>query len=226
MGNLVAVTPITTAMVDAAYGATAAQLRPVDADPFKKGDFVVYPTHGVGKVDRVGSEEIAGHRLDFVYISFEENRMTLRVPISQARTAGLRKLASPAAMADVLRILSGKPRASRLMWAKRAQEFLAKINSGDLKALAEVVRDLHTSAGGAGPSFSQRNLFELALERLAGEFAGVAGTDKQAATDKLTQTLMDGRNAEATRVARVAALAVTDEPADEDASKAVPAAVD
>ncbi len=186
-------------MVNAAYSATAAQVRPRDADPFQQGDFVVYPTHGVGKVDRVGAEQIAGHTLDFIYISFEENRMTLRVPVSQARTSGLRKLATPEAMEGVLRTLSGRPRASRMMWAKRAQEFLAKINSGDLKQLSEVVRDLHTSAGGAGPSFSQRNLFELALDRLAGEFAGVAGIDKQAATDRLTQTLMAGRTAEAVR---------------------------
>ncbi len=199
-----AVIPITMAMVDAAYGATAAQVSPRDADPFQQGDFVVYPTHGVGKIDRVGSEKIAGHTLDFIYISFEENRMTLRVPVSQARPAGLRKLGSPEAMTDVLRIISGRPRASRMMWAKRAQEFMAKINSGDLKQLAEVVRDLHTSAGGAGPSFSQRNLFELALDRLAGEFAGVTGTDKQSAIDKLTQTLMAGRAAEAAREEPVA----------------------
>jgi len=161
---------------------------------------VVYPTHGVGKVDRVGSEEIAGHKLDFIYISFEENRMTLRVPVAQARTAGLRKLATPEAMAEVLGILSGRPKVSRLMWAKRAQEFLAKINSGDLKMLAEVVRDLHTSAGGTGPSFSQRNLFELAIDRLAGELAGVSRTDKAGAVGKLTETLQGGRAADVARI--------------------------
>jgi CarD family transcriptional regulator len=203
--QLVAMTAVTFAMVDAAYGATAAQAKPEDADPFGEGDFVVYPTHGVGKVDRVGSEKIAGHQLDFIYISFEENRMTLRVPVAQARSSGLRKLASPEAMADVLRILGGRPRVSRLMWAKRAQEFLAKINSGDLKMLAEVVRDLHTSAGGAGPSFSQRNLFELAVDRLAGEFAGVSQTDKADALAKLTETLEGGRAADAARADRVPA---------------------
>jgi CarD family transcriptional regulator len=187
-------------MVDAAYSATAAQTKSADADPFGEGDFVVYPTHGVGKVDRVGSEEIAGHKLDFIYISFEENRMTLRVPVAQARTTGLRKLASPEAMAEVLGILSGRPKVSRLMWAKRAQEFLAKINSGDLKMLAEVVRDLHTSAGGTGPSFSQRNLFELAIDRLAGELAGVSRTDKAGAVGKLTETLQGGRTADVARI--------------------------
>jgi CarD family transcriptional regulator len=203
--KLVAMTAVTVAMVDAAYSATAAQTRSADADPFGEGDFVVYPTHGVGKVDRVGSEEIAGHKLDFIYISFEENRMTLRVPVAQARNTGLRKLATPEAMAEVMRILSGRPRASRLMWAKRAQEFLAKINSGDLKMLAEVVRDLHTSAGGSGPSFSQRNLFELAIDRLAGELAGVSQTDKAGAVGKLTDMLQGARNAEAARTECISA---------------------
>jgi CarD family transcriptional regulator len=211
-------------MVDAAYGATAARAQPQDADPFQPGDFVVYPTHGVGKVDRVGAENIAGHTLDFIYVSFEENRMTLRVPVAQARTSGLRKLATPDALDAVLRILVGRPRASRMMWAKRAQEFLAKINSGDLKSLAEVVRDLHTSPSGAGPSFSQRNLFELALDRLAGEFAGVAGSSKQDALDKLTRTLESGRKAEAAQAAAAAAdvdaalvEAVPEEPVPADA---------
>jgi CarD family transcriptional regulator len=131
--------------------------------------------------------------------------MTLRVPVAQARNTGLRKLATPEAMAEVMRILSGRPRASRLMWAKRAQEFLAKINSGDLKMLAEVVRDLHTSAGGSGPSFSQRNLFELAVDRLAGELAGVSQTDKAEAVGKLTEMLQGVRNAEVSRAERVSA---------------------
>ena len=103
-------------------------------------------------------------------------------------------------MAEVLGILSGRPKVSRLMWAKRAQEFLAKINSGDLKMLAEVVRDLHTSAGGTGPSFSQRNLFELAIDRLAGELAGVSQTDKAGAVGKLTETLQGGRTADVAQI--------------------------
>jgi CarD family transcriptional regulator len=140
--KLATTTEVTTAMVNAAFGATAAQSKPRDADPFRKGDFVVYPAHGVGKVDRIGSEEIAGHRLNLIQISFAENRMTLRIPVAQARTAGLRKLATPEMLDEVLTTLKGRPRVSRLMWAKRAQEYLAKINSGDLKALAEVARDL------------------------------------------------------------------------------------
>jgi CarD family transcriptional regulator len=176
-------------MVDAAFGATAVQAKPQDTDPFRKGDFVVYPAHGVGKVDRVGSEEIAGHRLNLIQISFAENRMTLRVPVAQARIAGLRKLASPQELDDVLATLRGRPRVSRLMWAKRAQEYLAKINSGNLRALAEVARDLQSAGDGSGSSFSQRNLFELAIDRLAAEFAAVARTDKTTALARLTQAL-------------------------------------
>jgi CarD family transcriptional regulator len=190
---------ITKAMVSAAYDATAAQPKRVDNDPFQKGDFVVYPTHGVGKIDKIGPEEIGGHKLDLITISFDENKMTLRVPVAQARVTGLRKLATPETMAQVMTILAGRPRASRQMWAKRAQEFQAKINSGDLKMVAEVCRDLQSAANGSAPSYSQRNLFELAIDRLAGEFAGVAGTDKADAIVQLTQKLVDGRTADTAR---------------------------
>jgi CarD family transcriptional regulator len=192
-------------MVHAAYGKTAAQAQVQDDDPFCAGDFVVYPTHGVGKVDRVGTEEIGGHRLDLIYISFDETKMTLRVPVAQARVTGLRKLATKEAMAQALVILAGRPRVSRLMWAKRAQEFQAKINSGNLKSVAEVVRDLQSAANGSAPSYSQRNLFELAIDRLAGEFAGVEGTDKAEAIVTLTKTLNDGRSADAAKAVPISA---------------------
>ncbi len=191
-------------MVRAAYGKTAAQARAKDDDPFAEGEYVVYPTHGVGKVDRIGSEEIGGHKLDLITISFEENKMTLRVPVAQARVTGLRKLSSKAAMDQVLVILGGRPKTSRMMWAKRAQEFQAKINSGDLKSVAEVVRDLQASANGSAPSYSQRNLFELAIDRLAGEFAGVTGMDKAAAIVRLTAALSEGKPAEAAKTAPAA----------------------
>jgi CarD family transcriptional regulator len=200
-----AVAEITTAMVHAAYGKTAAQAQVQDDDPFCAGDFVVYPTHGVGKVDRIGTEEIGGHRLDLIYISFDETKMTLRVPVAQARVTGLRKLATKEAMAQALVILAGRPRVSRLMWAKRAQEFQAKINSGNLKSVAEVVRDLQSAANGSAPSYSQRNLFELAIDRLAGEFAGVEGTDKAEAIVTLTKTLNDGRSADAAKAVPMSA---------------------
>ena len=191
-------------MVHAAFGKTAAQAKARDDDPFAAGEFVVYPTHGVGKVDRIGTEEIGGHTLELITISFDENKMTLRVPVAQARVTGLRKLATKEAMDQVLAILSGRPRTSRLMWAKRAQEFQAKINSGDLKSVAEVVRDLQASANGSAPSYSQRNLFELAIDRLAGEFAGVTGIDRAEAIVRLTGVLTGGPSGEAAKTAAVA----------------------
>jgi CarD family transcriptional regulator len=192
---MVAATSMTAAMVTAALKATAAKAKPKDVDPFRKGDSVVYPAHGVGRVGNIGVEEIAGHRLHLIHISFDDNQMTLRIPVAQARAAGLRKLASRKTMAAVLATLKGRPRVSRLMWAKRAQEYLAKINTGDPGMLAEVVRDLQTSADGSGSSFSQRNLFELALDRLAAEFASVNGIDKATAIEQLNNTLTEARAA-------------------------------
>jgi len=189
----VAAIPMTAAMVTAAMEATAAKIKPKDAHPFRKGDAVVYPAHGVGLIESVGIEEIAGHRLNLIHISFEDNQMTLRVPVAQARSAGLRKLASQETLAAALATLKGRPRTSRLMWAKRSQEYLAKINSGEPGALAEVIRDLQSAGDGSNSSFSQRNLFELALERLAGEFAAVRRIAKPDAIDLLNQTLAEAK---------------------------------
>ena len=207
-GQSVAAIPITTAMVDAALRATAAQPLPDDLPIFEVGDLVVYPAHGVGKVDRIGMEEMAGHQLHLIQISFEENRMTLRVPVRQAAVTGLRKIGTAEAMTEVLTILSGRSRVSRMIWAKRGQEYLAKINSGNLKQLAEVVRDLRGAGDGSGTSYSQRNLFELGIERLAGEFAAASGIDKASAMERLTTTLQTARTNDTARTARVAAAAV------------------
>ncbi len=184
---------MTTAMVAAALEATASKIKPRDTDPFRKGDAVVYPAHGVGTIDHVGFEEIAGHNLHLIHISFDDNLMTLRVPVAQARASGLRKLSTRKQMAEALITLKGRPRASRLMWAKRAQEYLAKINSGVLTALAEVVRDLQAAGDGSGSSFSQRNLFELARDRLAGECAAIHHTSKIEAIEQLNQALLEAR---------------------------------
>ena len=155
------------------------------AEVFAEGDHVVYPTHGVGKVERIATEEIAGHRLELIHITFEENRMTLRVPVAKARTAGLRKLTSRKGFDDALAVLKGRARIKRTMWSRRAQEYEAKINSGDPMAIAEVVRDLHRNAGQPDQSFSERQIYEAAMDRLAAELAALDGTDKPTAVTKL-----------------------------------------
>ncbi|MBN8926433.1 MAG: CarD family transcriptional regulator, partial [Rhodospirillales bacterium] len=143
------------------------------AEVFQEGDHVVYPTHGVGKVERIATEEIAGHKLELIHITFEENRMTLRVPVAKARSAGLRKLATRKLFDDALAVLKGRARIKRTMWSRRAQEYEAKINSGDPLAIAEVVRDLHRNAGQPDQSFSERQIYEQAMDRLAAELAAL-----------------------------------------------------
>jgi CarD family transcriptional regulator len=173
-------------------GVPAGPMRPqtppramAKAEIFVDGDFVVYPTHGVGKVERIATEEIAGHTLELIHITFDENRMTLRVPTNKARTAGLRKLASRRQFDEVLATLKGRARIKRTMWSRRAQEYEAKINSGDPSAIAEVVRDLHRNAGQPDQSFSERQIYESALDRLAAEYGALEQVDKATATERL-----------------------------------------
>jgi CarD family transcriptional regulator len=163
--------------------------QPSKAETFIEGDHVVYPTHGVGKVERIATEEIAGHKLELIHITFEENRMTLRVPVSKARSAGLRKLASRKLFDEAMGVLKGRARIKRTMWSRRAQEYEAKINSGDPLAIAEVVRDLHRNAGQPDQSFSERQIYEAAMDRLAAELAALDKTDKTTAVTKLVDFL-------------------------------------
>jgi CarD family transcriptional regulator len=162
---------------------------PAAKETFREGDYVVYPTHGVGTVERIATEEIAGHRLELIHITFEENRMTLRVPVAKARTAGLRKLATRKQFDEALAVLKGRARIKRTMWSRRAQEYEAKINSGDPIAVAEVVRDLHRNAGQPDQSFSERQIYEAAMDRLAAEMAALDKTDKATAVAKLAEYL-------------------------------------
>jgi CarD family transcriptional regulator len=152
---------------------------------FVEGDHVVYPTHGVGQVEKINVEDIAGHRLELIHITFEENRMTLRVPVAKARSAGLRKLATRKMFDEALAVLKGRARIKRTMWSRRAQEYEAKINSGDPIAIAEVVRDLHRNAGQPDQSFSERQIYEAAMDRLAAELGALDQSDKATAVTKL-----------------------------------------
>jgi len=144
---------------------------PKDNNEFSTGDYVVYPSHGVGRILALETQQIAGYDLKVFVISFEKDRMTLRLPIGKARAAGLRKLSTPTEMKAALTRLKGRTRARRTMWSRRAQEYEAKINSGDPASIAEVVRDLYRNTGQADQSYSERQIFQAAMDRLVREFA-------------------------------------------------------
>ena len=156
---------------------------------FDVGDYVVYPKHGVGRVVELQSTEIAGTRLDLYVLRFEKERMTLRVPVNKADAVGMRKLSSDKTMKDALETLKGKPKVKRTMWSRRAQEYEAKINSGDLISIAEVVRDLHRSDAQPEQSYSERQLYEAALDRMAREIAAVEKMDEASAVAKIDDVL-------------------------------------
>ena len=140
---------------------------------FDVGDYVVYPKHGVGRVIELQKQEIAGMSLELYVLRFEKERMTLRVPTNKAESVGMRKLSEPALVKKALETLKGRARVKRTMWSRRAQEYEAKINSGDIVAIAEVVRDLYRSESQPEQSYSERQLYEAALDRLSREIAVV-----------------------------------------------------
>jgi CarD family transcriptional regulator len=157
---------------------------------FKANDHVVYPTHGVGRIACVEEQEVAGMKLELFVIHFEKDKMTLRVPTAKAKAVGMRKLSSPDVVATALNTLKGRARIKRTMWSRRAQEYEAKINSGDLVSIAEVVRDLHRASGQPEQSYSERQLYEAALARMAREVAAVERIDEQAAVKRVETVLL------------------------------------
>ena len=140
---------------------------------FEEGDFVVYPTHGVGRILGTETREVAGIELEMLVVRFEQDRMTLRVPLGKADTSGLRQLSTKDEMKSAVKTLQGRSRVRRTMWSRRAQEYEAKINSGDLVAITEVVRDLFRNENQPEQSYSERQLYERALERMAREVATI-----------------------------------------------------
>ena len=165
------------------------EMRSMAKSEFGEGDYVVYPTHGVGRVLGVETQEVAGVTLDLIVIKFEKDRMTLRVPVAKAANSGLRKLSSRKMMDTALTTLKGRSRAKRTMWSRRAQEYEAKINSGDPVSIAEVVRDLHRAEDQPEQSYSERQIYESALGRLAREIAAVEQIDEDAAKQRVEETL-------------------------------------
>ncbi len=156
---------------------------------FKTGEFIVYPAHGVGKIVGIETQEVAGIKLDLFVISFIKDKMTLRVPTVKATSVGMRKLADPATVKRSLETVRGRARIKRTMWSRRAQEYEAKINSGDLISIAEVVRDLFRSDTQPEQSYSERQLYEAALDRMSREISSVNKISETEAVRQIEQNL-------------------------------------
>ena len=157
---------------------------------FKTNEFIVYPAHGVGQIVAIEEQEVAGARLELFVINFVKDKMTLRVPTSKVASVGMRKLAETPMVKRALETLKGRARIKRTMWSRRAQEYEAKINSGDIVAIAEVVRDLYRSESQPEQSYSERQLYESALDRMAREVAAIERIDRDAAITMLNKSLV------------------------------------
>lgn len=147
--------------------------KPQQRAGFKTGEFVVYPAHGVGQIVTIEDQEIAGMTLELFVINFEQDKLTLRVPVAKVKSVGMRKLADEDQVKKALHTVTGRARIKRTMWSRRAQEYEAKINSGDLNFISEVVRDLYRSEEQPEQSYSERQLFEQAMDRMSRELSSV-----------------------------------------------------
>jgi CarD family transcriptional regulator len=159
---------------------------------FKTNEFIVYPAHGVGQIMAIEEQEVAGAKLELFVINFVKDKMTLRVPTAKVATVGMRKLAEGGLVKRALETLKGRARIKRTMWSRRAQEYEAKINSGDIVAIAEVVRDLYRSESQPEQSYSERQLYEAALDRLSREIAAVQRITETEAVKEIEAALAKG----------------------------------
>ena len=150
---------------------------------------MVYPAHGVGRITAIDEQTIADQTIQMFVVAFEKDKMTLMVPTDKVESARMRRLSSRETMDTVLSTLRGRARLRRVMWSRRAQEYDAKLNSGDPVAIAEVLRDLHRNVGQPDQSYSERQMYEAALDRLAREFAAVEKTDTERAASKIEDVL-------------------------------------
>lgn len=156
---------------------------------FMDGDFVVYPAHGVGKIIGIETQEVAGLSLQVLVISFDNDRMKLRLPVAKAKRSGLRALSNETQMKVALQTLNGKAKIKKAMWSRRAQEYETKINSGDPVSIAEVIRDLHRTTEEGEQSYSERQLYQMAIERLTRELAVIENIEETQAVTKLRLAL-------------------------------------
>ena len=167
----------------------AASKKPTQRAGFRTGEHVVYPAHGVGRIVEIETQEVAGTKLDLFVINFEKDKMTLRVPVMKADSVGMRKLADTATVKKALETVRGRARVKRTMWSRRAQEYEAKINSGNLIAIAEVVRDLYRSENQPEQSYSERQLYEAALDRMSREISSITKSSETEAIKQIEQNL-------------------------------------
>jgi CarD family transcriptional regulator len=168
----------------------AAQKKPVNQrHGFRANEFIVYPAHGVGRIIGIEEQEIAGMALELFVINFDKEKLTLRVPTGKLQSVGMRKLSEEPTVKKAMETLKGRARVKRTMWSRRAQEYVAKINSGDLVSIAEVVRDLYRSEAQPEQSYSERQLYEDALDRMARELAAVEKLDERGAVQRITEVL-------------------------------------
>jgi CarD family transcriptional regulator len=179
---------------------------------FKTNEFIVYPAHGVGQILAIEEQEIAGAKLELFVINFIKDKMTLRVPTAKIVSVGMRKLAEPPVVKRALETLKGRARIKRTMWSRRAQEYEAKINSGDIVAIAEVVRDLFRSDTQPEQSYSERQLYEAAVDRLSREISAVQRVTETEAIKEIEAALAKGPR----RGPKPADEAVEAEPATEE----------
>ena len=156
---------------------------------FNSGEYVVYPAHGVGKVADIAKQKIAGSELELIVVNFDKDKMTLRIPMAKAGTIGLRKISEATTMNDAVNVLKGKAKVKKIMWSRRAQEYENKINSGNPVAIAEVVRDLYRHENLAEQSYSERQIYEQALNRLSSEYAVCNSITQEEATKQLVEVL-------------------------------------
>jgi len=169
-----------------------AQKKTTQRQGFKTNEFIVYPAHGVGQILAIEEQEIAGAKLELFVINFIKDKMTLRVPTAKIVSVGMRKLAEGPVVKRAIETLKGRARIKRTMWSRRAQEYEAKINSGDIVAIAEVVRDLYRSDTQPEQSYSERQLYEAALDRLSREIAAVQKITETEAVKEIEAALAKG----------------------------------
>lgn len=156
---------------------------------FKSGQYVVYPAHGVGIVQGIETENIAGTELKVLVISFEKDKMVIRLPLNSSMAKKVRSLCSKEEMEKAIESLRTPTKAKKMMWSRRAQEYEAKINSGDIMSITQVVRDLHRTATQPEHSYSERQIYQEAMDRLMREYAAVAQIDEDKAMEKLKEAL-------------------------------------